>query len=172
MKLTPAEIATATLRELGVLKLPVDVQCVAQLLGVTIYKRPINVSGILLRDQGGEWIVVRARDSAKRQRFTIAHEIGHSRCRHQGLRFMCDSNFRTDSTIEREANQFAAELLMPRAAFSALYNRGKREKDLASYFGVSVEAATWRAVDLGFKSRQEAMQLYFFDSPIERMFAI
>jgi len=160
--LTPAEIATATLRELGVLKLPVDVQCIAQSLGIQIYREPIKASGILIKDGSGEWIVVRNRDSVRRQRFTIAHELGHSRCKHQGLRFMCDSNLKTDTTIEREANQFAAELLMPRAAFSALYNRGKREKDLASYFGVSVEAATWRAVDLGFKSRQEAMQLYFF----------
>lgn len=162
MKLTPAEIATATLRELGVLKLPVDVQHIAQLLGITVYERPINVSGILLRDQSGEWIVVSSRDSVRRQRFTIAHEIGHSRCGHQGLRFMCDSNFRADTVIEREANQFAAELLMPGLAFATLYNRGKRERELANYFGVSVEAATWRAVDLGFRTRKEALQLQFF----------
>lgn len=160
--MTPAQKATFVLKELGVLKLPVDVQYIAQSLGIQIYKKPIKVSGVLLRDKGGEWIVVRSKDSIRRQRFTIAHEIGHSRCKHSGLRFMCDQNLSTDKKIEREANQFAAELLMPKAIFSSLYCRGKREKELASYFGVSVEAATWRAVDLGFRTRQEALQLQFF----------
>lgn len=160
--MTPAQRARATLQELEVLKLPVDVRRIAQALGIQIYQRPIKASGILIKDDSGEWIVVSIRDSVRRQRFTIAHEIGHSRCGHQGLQFMCDSNFRADNVIEREANQFAAELLMPELAFATLYNRGKRERELANYFGVSVEAAKWRAVDLGFRTRQEALQLQFF----------
>jgi Zn-dependent peptidase ImmA (M78 family) len=45
-----------------------------------------------------------------------------------------------DKTLEREANVFAAELLMPENSVRAVF----REPDSAERFGVSAEAMAWR----------------------------
>jgi len=110
---------------------PVDVQVLAQTLGaeVRLQKADPELSGFLLRDAASRRTVigVNAGQHLNRQRFTIAHEIGHLLL-HEGRPMYIDSAqhvFRLslrnkDSSTgenieEREANLFAAELLMPRA---------------------------------------------------------
>lgn len=72
-----------------------------------------------LRDQGG-WVIISnsaARDG--RRRFTVAHEVGHYLLhRHllppEGIRCKADSVSRgAGQDIEKEADEFAAALLMP-----------------------------------------------------------
>ena len=52
-----------------------------------------------------------------RKRFTLAHEIGHFMChRHMLKNFQCTRSMINDfyhDNLEKEANQFAAQLLMP-----------------------------------------------------------
>jgi Zn-dependent peptidase ImmA (M78 family) len=50
-----------------------------------------------------------------------------------------------DRTLEREANVFAAELLMPEDAVRAAAS----DRDPAARFGVSVEAMRWRLYSFG-----------------------
>lgn len=79
-----------------------------------------------------------------RKRFTIAHEIGHllfnTSCNKSFLSF----DFIKDP-IEVEANQFAAELLIPLASIKKdLKNPGDKVPEIAWKYIVSQEAMGWK----------------------------
>jgi Zn-dependent peptidase ImmA (M78 family) len=82
-----------------------------------------DVSGALVPpSEGGDWVIlVNKTHTVNRKRFTIAHELGHLLLHqytspHADRRLMLrDARSSEGSTFEEiEANQFAAELLMPR----------------------------------------------------------
>lgn len=75
-----------------------------------------------------------------RQRFTLAHELGHV-VMHQ----------LPDKDIEQEADRFAAEFLMPKSEIKSEFSRVDLEKLAAmkSYWKVSMGALLVRARDLG-----------------------
>jgi Zn-dependent peptidase ImmA (M78 family) len=54
-----------------------------------------------------------------------------------------------DRQLEREANVFAAELLMPEPAVRAKYAEPESIEALADHFAVSEEAMHWRLHNLG-----------------------
>lgn len=95
-----------------------------------------------------------------RRRFTLAHEFGHLALGHhrhplRDLSFL-NARFRdlqalaleTRDPMETEANQFAAELLMPLALFRRDWQRNPNPFLLAARYEVSVEAARWRVASL------------------------
>ena len=107
--------------------IPVDVEGLALALGIRVNKvfLPETVSG-LIQKMGGDRdeISVNAKHPETRQRFTIAHELGHFVLH----RFMMgdgnadDCAYRSNGSFknnkigpreETEANKFAANLLMP-----------------------------------------------------------
>lgn len=102
-----------------------------------------------------------ARELARpRLRFTLAHEWGHLVLRHHQRRFEgvdlrqplrdADSLGREPvDHLELEANQFAAELLMPAGMFAAEWNRRPVAALIAQRFEVSHQAAQLRAASLG-----------------------
>jgi len=114
-------------QQMGMSSAPVDVEGVAQKLGLRVLYEDLgeDVSGILITSTSGANVVVQASDHTNRQRFTIAHEIAHFHLKHQfdgGHVHVDRGNFisRRDSISstgldakEIEANQFAASLLMP-----------------------------------------------------------
>ena len=55
----------------------------------------------------------------------------------------------TDRALEREANVFGAELLMPEAAVREAWAAFGDRDELASRFGVSALAAQWRLYSFG-----------------------
>jgi len=101
---------------------PVNVAQVAADLGVRAYAEPLpaGVSGKLYRDmsaRSGWSLSVNNREVGTRQRFTAAHELGHFLL-HRGLvneSVVDDTYYRSglSSRQETEANEFAADLLMP-----------------------------------------------------------
>jgi Zn-dependent peptidase ImmA (M78 family) len=95
-------------------------------------------------------ILVNSSTHPVRARFTLAHEHGHHRLRHEAA---VDQVIDTRSRDRREvdANQFAAELLMPRLGVEAWLqaNSGQRTDleavvRLANHYGVSGEVALHR----------------------------
>jgi len=80
-----------------------------------------------------------------RQRFTVAHEIGHLLLGHTGKNFILDLNSKKPEEIE--ANQFAAELLMPLEMLKKDLQSKKNAKDIAREYNVSEEAVWWRLYD-------------------------
>ena len=77
-----------------------------------------------------------------RQRFTVAHEIGHFMMGHtNGNSFDLDSK----KPEEIEANQFAAELLIPLSLLNKeLKNGNKDVENIAKIFDVSKESIWWK----------------------------
>jgi hypothetical protein len=93
--------ARSLLRKHRVGEAPVDVEGIARAEGLTIERRELgDVDGRLV----GSRIEVNLRHSVVRQRFTIAHELGH---------FVMHSEHGVDEHAERQAEVFAAALLMP-----------------------------------------------------------
>lgn len=134
-------------------RIPVDVEGLALALGLLIRKSnlPDDISGKLhkLSDEYFE-IEVNEKHSDNRQRFTIAHELGHF-IFHKHLigdgivddcayRSSNRSNPNIGSNEETEANKFAANLLMPGDLISQYVSEGKRAEQLADLFGVSLAA--------------------------------
>lgn len=105
-------------------ELPINLENLAEKAGIQIkYVDDPETSGFAYQKSGVKYIGVNNNESHVRQRFTIAHELGHMFLHRQDpLRYdpTADFVFYRDekSTMgidpkEIEANAFAAELLMP-----------------------------------------------------------
>jgi Zn-dependent peptidase ImmA (M78 family)/transcriptional regulator with XRE-family HTH domain len=160
----PASAAREVRKRTGQTGIPVDVNAVARGVGVAIFYSPLpdTLSAFLLRAEERSVIGVNANQSPVRRRFSAAHEIGHHVLDHaDGSVF--DYAFPTttegeppgyDPQNEREANQFAAELLMPEEnlvedAPSLSLAR------LARRYEVSQEAMSFRLLNLGLREPAE-----------------
>lgn len=120
-------------------------------VGVDLFCRPFDyVAGVLIADDVFPAIIVNARDTRVRQRFTVAHELGHYFLRHPGTTFAEPSG---PSRQEREAERFAACLLMPeqwvREAWRAYAANAENRVDiLTELFEVSKAAMAVRLKEL------------------------
>jgi hypothetical protein len=92
-----------------------------------------------------------------RRRFTIAHEIGHYALLHNlGEDSVCTlrdiGRWRKDSSKERAADIFAAELLLPEQEVQCIVSESgvtiKTAEHIKSTFDVSLTAAAFRCVEL------------------------
>lgn len=142
----------------GVESVPVDVEMLAALLNIDVYFEDLDneTSGYIER-RGDRWCIgVNRHHSKKRQRFTIAHELGHYVLHRRRANSFTDHTFLRHSEesnpIEWEANRFAANLLMSGGSFRrAIENGMKNVGDLANHFNVSEMAVRVRAKELGYK---------------------
>ena len=150
---------------------PVTVADMAGAIGIEVRMEKVDddLSGFLLRDMEARTAIigVNATHSESRVRFTIAHELGHFLL-HEGVTVHFDGqrpgmtlNLRgveasmgTDDN-EREANLFAAELLMPQKFLERdlqNFNSDLMDEDalseLAKKYQVSVQALTFRLANL------------------------
>jgi Zn-dependent peptidase ImmA (M78 family) len=147
--------ATALLKEAGLEdQFPVPLEQIANFLG---YKtsgftpgtgdgETSRISGLINYD--GREIYVNIAESLARQRFTLAHEIGHAYLHKKTEGAIVDFRAEIDnpsSEKEREANQFSAALLMPKEEFVRQWVKLKSDVDLLSkVFGVSKESIKFR----------------------------
>jgi Zn-dependent peptidase ImmA (M78 family) len=138
-------------------ELPVPVEAIAEdLLGLAIEVRAdLPVSGMLLPAQ--RLIVLRSDEPEARRRFTIAHELGHWIC--QALEgdmqpvYCRAGEIGVDAAtkaLEREANIFAANLLMPEPSVRSAWQTTGTVAGVATRFDVSPEAMEWRLHNFGF----------------------
>jgi len=134
--------------------LPVPVEAIAEdLLGLLVEDDEIDCSGMLLPAE--RRVVLKADEPAARRRFTLAHEVGHWVCQvregHDAPVYCRAADIApgADRTLEREANVFAAELLMPEPVVREEFVRSASLGELTARFGVSAEALNWRLYNLG-----------------------
>ncbi len=119
-----------------------------------------NIDGLTARVRGengyvASVVVVNKQDWGERQRFTIAHELGH---------MILEVASKVDE--EKAAHHFAGAFLMPAETLRA--EIGKHRKSigwselfaLKQIFGVSVQALTYRCKDLGIFSKSMFQQLF------------
>jgi Zn-dependent peptidase ImmA (M78 family) len=166
------QAAEAVLTKARVESPPVDPEHLAKELGLEVVFDDFEpgVSGMLYRqDDGLDLIAVNAKHARVRQRFTIAHELGHYLL-HAGRPIIVDHlvrarlNFRDEESSlatnreEIEANGFGAAVLMPAAwvdeAVEALLHLPSTRlvRLLASQFDVSTQAMELRLVNLGIRA--------------------
>jgi len=143
-----AETANRLLEEFAVRRYPVNVFDLAARMGIAIEHWPFaNLLGGLLFDEDGPCIFYSSNVPVTRARFTVAHELGHFVLhRRQGIYFMCQEN--SKRLAERQANRFAAELLMPEDKVKQAYQKGQAAADMAVRFMVSLEAMLTRMTEL------------------------
>lgn len=135
---------------------PLDVEDLAGKLDITIELESLknDLSGILYKDDADKWIIiVNQLHHENRQRYTIAHELGHYILhRHLQNRFEDEIFFRggEPSNEEYQANEFASCILIPEQKFRQLIKDGVNTiGTLASEFQVSTIALRIRAKNLG-----------------------
>ncbi len=157
------------LQKCGTTQAPIEVENVASVLGIAVSRTPTedDISGFLLRNPDGSAVIgINALHHPNRQRFTIAHEIGHFELHKHDqvhvdrsiIKLRNSASSKGEDPEEIEANGFAAELLMPEeflrkdlsaSAFTDL-NDERRMQQLAKKYQVSVQAMTNRLVSLGY----------------------
>ncbi len=105
-----------------------------------------EVSGIQINSEEKTIVAYNKNHPTHRQRFTVAHELGHLLLEHTSKEGAYNLEDKRPSEIE--ANQFAAELLMPLSFLKLDIKKIKNADDLARRYWVSEEAMWWRLRDL------------------------
>ena len=141
------------LTHFGISRPAIDVLSVARGLEVQLYMSndPRFLGAIQSTDESATlWFDMH--DQPKRQRFTIAHELGHLMLHPLGVLFR-DQTF-GGSEMEQQANAFAADLLMPKAMLQAdVYRYGADSSVLADLYAVSLTAMKIRLQAMGIPFR-------------------
>lgn len=138
---------------------PVDVTRLAKDLKVAVTSAFLNpkISGMIERRPSGYVITVNHGDPSTRMRFTIAHELGHYMLHRSLIGDGIDDDRAYRSTEvgkyhntaigpheETEANQFAANLLMPLETVNRVYSELRSVREVAKLFEVSEHAMSIR----------------------------
>jgi len=153
------------LQKAGILAPPVPVDKIAQWCGIKIQYAPYEgeMAGLVFQDSNKAIIGVNSLHSKMRQRFAIAHELGHLAL-HGAKELHLDRNFSAFrghgisskiDPIESEANKFAARLLMPAYILSndlkgkqIDFSSGEFIGTLANRYKVGVELMAHRLTTL------------------------
>jgi len=154
--------AREILDTIGISRMPVSLPKIARNLNINIEYAPLDdeLSGMAFVRDGEKHILTNSLHHPNRQRFTIAHEIGHHVLHAKELLagVHVDKGILRRDTIssegsdrmEIEANAFASELLMPTAAVSEALGQdfdlddSKKVEQLAKRFKVSNAAMQHR----------------------------
>jgi len=148
--------AERLLHDLGITEpSEIDVEVIACAVGVTVRYRRLDVGDARIVGLDDRAIItVDDRASRVRQRFSVAHELGHWH-HHRGQQLICHGvAARQDGAAgcEREADGYAASLLMPRFMLEPLVAGVPMSFDLvyqvAAAFGVSAMAAALRLANV------------------------
>ncbi|KZY31871.1 hypothetical protein A3731_22950 [Roseovarius sp. HI0049] len=152
---------------------PVNIEAIIRSLGQEVAKDadlPAAISGqIKMLPDGRYELASSAGEHYFRQRFSLAHELGHY-ILHKSLigaglddnkkfRSTSDGNFYNtaiDLAHERQANSFAASVLMPENLVRDAVENADGEVSLADLykkFQVSASAMKWRLKNLGLAGR-------------------
>jgi len=162
------------LQELNVSTPPVDVEKISEAFGVTVKPMDVKerVSGVLVLKNDKATVGYNRMDAPVRQRFTIAHELGHYALHRDAMQLFVDEGYAVayrdsrsssgDVRREREANAFAAAILMPKYLVEKEvekldFDLGSDDAlaTLADRFDVSTQAMAYRLANLGIFSHDD-----------------
>ena len=136
---------------------PINAKTLIRMLGVTVMYRPLSEKsyGISCMSMGKRFILVNSNSTRGRQHFTIAHELYHLYYDERPTPHICDSVVTTE---EKNANRFAASLLMPREGILSMVSKEEIAQHsvylstvlrMEQLFGVSRITLLIRLKDLG-----------------------
>lgn len=135
----------------------IDLEAIAWTLGVRVRYRPLDGCEARIIGNGSQAIItVNSRSSSQRQRFSLAHELGHWN-HHRGCILVCqaDEIGNSDSKrspAERIADTYAADILMPRYIFQPIARNYAKltfqtVREIAGIFDTSLTATAIRLVE-------------------------
>lgn len=138
-------------------KSPLDIFALVQTIeGLTLVFYPMgdSISGMCIKGKNNNCtIAINSSMTLGRQRFSLAHELYHLYY-DANMRSICAKNIGDGKSIEKEADAFAANLLMPRIALEekvevySYKNGGTLSIEdiirIEQYFGVSHQAALYQ----------------------------
>lgn len=173
--MTPSEIERVALdirSQTTLVGPPIPVFDIAESLKMRVEEADLGVgaSGLLVIENGVAVIGYQKGQSKERQRFTVAHEIGHMVLHHERSDLFIDAEdflavYRRDDTRsrdnkqERDANTFAGALLMPKDMLDEMVADPSYQVELfddsdwkkfADRFEVSTQALIIRMTKLGY----------------------
>lgn len=163
------DAAWRALLDFGCDRLPIDLSDICGQLGVILLDnttaqelRPTE-SGVAVRQDGVWYIVFDDTDTRGKQRFTVAHELGHILLGHA----LKNGYYTRRSNIvkpedERAADMFAARLLAPACVLWGI--GATTAEQIAAVCDISITAARIRAERLDLLRKRDK----FLTSPIER----
>lgn len=146
---------------------PIDVLAIAKELGILVEETSFgaDISAVLVRKGEHYYIGLNSAEPDTRKRFSVAHEIGHFELHRPYLEVLkatildeqVEPSLHRDSVSslgvdqkEIEANEFAANLLMPKAVFEKIWNDWRSDiGKIANKFNVSSATVRIRAKKLG-----------------------
>jgi hypothetical protein len=134
----------------------IDIEAIAQFCGATVvYEQLRGCAARLLGVDARAIITVDRCCSRPRQRFSVAHELGHWMRNRGKIGLSCpDASLFSEgqTSSEREADQFAMRLLMPKRVFRPLAVgcpiNFQTVRGLGRAFGTSLTATAIRLVEL------------------------
>lgn len=157
------KIATDLLKSNKVLKIPIDLELLAHRLDLKVDYSDLgdDVSGLIVMNENGGSIGINEDHPLVRQRFSLAHEIGHFILHREDKELFIDKKYTTvfrdetsssgEDKYEIQANAFAAALLMPKVKIKKYVKKedldpGDDEslRILAHKFKVSMQAMAYR----------------------------
>jgi Zn-dependent peptidase ImmA (M78 family)/DNA-binding XRE family transcriptional regulator len=156
---SPRDTADALLEAADITSPPVPVEDLVRDCGVRVLAWDFqDIDGLVLELDAGAVIWVNGEQARTRQRFTLAHELGHHLLRHADT-FHLDlggdlapnatgGHPNYDWRAERAANEFAASLLMPASIVRRAASTVSDVATLASQFKVSPAAMGFRLTAL------------------------
>lgn len=145
------------LKKLAITEPPVPIEKVAELFFIKIVPYPNfpdNISGTIVDQKGFMIIGVNSNHPIVRQRFTIAHELGHFLLGHELGEKIIDDVFDRPTDKEKDANEFAAQLLMPIDFVKQDVAKKMNIPDLARRYEVSEQAVSIRLLKTGLINSQ------------------
>lgn len=136
----------------------IDVEALAFMCGAVVVYEPLKGCEAYLVATGTNRAIITVNDRSlrARQRFSVAHELGHW-MRDRGQTAFCKKDLFTSSWYgegrEARANRYAKELLLPEKMFAPLTKNQSVDyatvEALAAVFGTSLTATALRLVELG-----------------------
>lgn len=151
------ELTSDILLKNDMFKVPVDIIQLASNYNIDVYKQDLGkgISGAIRYDDKSQTfsILLNQAESQKRQRFTLAHELGHY-FMHRDILISdvihIDTLYRMPAESEKEVDYFAGALLMNKTLVEKAYKEGITSiAELSETFKVSESAMTVRLDILG-----------------------
>lgn len=143
------KITSRLLKECHIIDPPIRIEAISKKLEIILEKgdpeilnlfKIKNLSAFI--DLESKIVVYNSTHPSVRNRFSIAHEIGHLLLKHSFKNdIFC---LKSRDPREVEANMFAAELLMPFEWIKKDLKNGLKVADIAYKYWVSEEAVGWR----------------------------
>ena len=156
------EMASKVLAECGITEPPINLKHVVEVKGfvyMEVDTFPDNVSALFIAKGGQNYALVNAKHHPNRQRFSLAHELGHIILQHKGVDLEEDvstidtppensGDSRRRDPREKEADIFASALLIPLGMLKKEHSKKDADiEKMAKVFGVSQQAMTIAVMD-------------------------